>query len=134
MEANEGLKSRLHYDIEGAALWISYLVDCNLSLVDLLMKFSFLESPALYWYMRGHGSAMAAVFVNIRFGSMANDLAALSMAAPDRLIIDDSVNQLVNMDSVASGLGVLDAIITISNTGVHLAGGMELPVFLLCDD
>jgi hypothetical protein len=75
-----------------------------------------------------------AIFVNIQYGNVAVDWAVLQQAAPGRVVQDESVDQLVDMDRFASQLGALDAIVTISNTGAHLAGGMGLPVYLIRDD
>ncbi len=75
-----------------------------------------------------------AIFVNIQYGDVAADWAMLQQAAPGRVVQDESVDQLVDMDRFASQLGALDAIVTISNTGAHLAGGMGLPVYIIRDD
>jgi hypothetical protein len=75
-----------------------------------------------------------AIFVNIQYGNVAVDWEVLKEAAPGRVVRDESVDQLVDMDRFASQLGALDAIVTISNTGVHLAGAMGLPVCLVRDD
>ncbi len=74
------------------------------------------------------------IFVNIQYGDIAADLEVLRKAAPDRFIVDDSVDQLEDMDRFAAQLGALDAVVTISNTGAHLAGGMGVPTFLIRDD
>jgi hypothetical protein len=75
-----------------------------------------------------------AIFVNIQYGDVAADWAVLEKAAPGRVVRDESVDQLMDMDGFASQLGALDGIVTISNTGAHLAGGMGLPVCLIRDD
>ncbi len=75
-----------------------------------------------------------AIFVNIQYGDVAADWAVLEQAAPGRAVQDESVDQLVDMDRFAAQLGALDAVVTISNTGAHLAGGMGLPVCLIRDD
>lgn len=77
-----------------------------------------------------------ALFVDIQYGydNLAAARALLKMAAPDRLITDDSVDQMTDMDRFAAQLGALDAVVTISNTGAHLAGGLGVPVFLIRDD
>jgi hypothetical protein len=75
-----------------------------------------------------------AVFVSIQYGEVSGDLQVLQQAAPGRMIVDDSVDQLVDMDRFAAQLGALDAVVTISNTGAHLAGGMGVPTFLIRDD
>ncbi len=75
-----------------------------------------------------------AVFVSIQYGDIDADLEVLRNAAPDRLVVDDSVDQMTDMDGFAAQLGALDAAVTISNTGAHLAGAMEIPTCLIRDD
>ncbi len=75
-----------------------------------------------------------AMFISLQYGDVAADLAALRAAAPDRFLVDDSVDQMVDMDRFAAQLGALDGIVTISNTGAHLAGGMGVPTQLIRDD
>jgi len=82
----------------------------------------------------GMARGIDAIFVNIQYGNVAADWAVLEQAASGRVVRDESVDQLVDMDRFAAQLGALDAIVTISNTGAHLAGGMGLPVFLVRDD
>jgi len=75
-----------------------------------------------------------AVFVSLQYGDVAADMETLRRAAPERWIVDSSVDQLVDMDLFAAQLGALDAVITISNTGAHLAGAMGVPTLLVRDD
>lgn len=75
-----------------------------------------------------------AIFISLQYGDVAADLAALRAAAPDRFLVDDSVDQMVDMDRFAAQLGALDAVVTISNTGAHLAGGLGVPTQLIRDD
>ena len=75
-----------------------------------------------------------AIFINLQYGDVAKDLQLLKQAAPDRVITDETVDQLVDMDRFASQLGALDAVVTISNTGAHLAGAMKVPTLLIRDD
>jgi len=75
-----------------------------------------------------------AIFVNIQYGDVSAHWEVLKQAAPGRVVHDESVNQLVDMDGFASQLGALDAVVTISNTGAHLAGGMGMPLCLIRDD
>jgi hypothetical protein len=82
----------------------------------------------------GMARGIDAIFVNIQYGNVAADWAVLEQAASGRVVRDESVDQLVDMDRFASQLGALDAVVTISNTGAHLAGGMGLPIFLVRDD
>jgi hypothetical protein len=75
-----------------------------------------------------------AVFVSLQYGDVAADVEVLRRAAPDRWIVDETVDQLVDMDLFAAQLGALDTVVTISNTGAHLAGGMGVPTLLIRDD
>jgi len=75
-----------------------------------------------------------AVFVSLQYGDVAADEEVLRRAAPDRWIVDETVDQLVDMDLFAAQLGALDAVVTISNTGAHLAGAMGVPTLLIRDD
>jgi hypothetical protein len=65
---------------------------------------------------------------------VAADLEALRNASGRELIDDPSVDQLVDMDSFAAQLASLDAVVTISCTGAHLAGALDTPVILVRDD
>lgn len=75
-----------------------------------------------------------AVFVSLQYGDVAADVEMLRRAAPERWVVDASVDQLADMDRFAAQLGALDAVVTISNTGAHLAGAMGVPTLLLRDD
>ncbi len=75
-----------------------------------------------------------AIFINAQYGNVSEDLAALERAAPGRLINDTGIDQLSDMDGFAAQLAALDGMITISNTGAHLAGAMGLPLCLIRDD
>jgi len=75
-----------------------------------------------------------AIFVSIQYGDIDADLEILKEAAPGRFVVDDSVDQMKDMDRFASQLGALDSVATISNTGAHLAGAMGIPTSLIRDD
>ncbi len=75
-----------------------------------------------------------AIFVSIQYGDVDADLEILKAAAPGRIVVDDSVDQMTDMDRFAAQLGALDAVVTISNTGAHLAGAMGIPTCLIRDD
>ena len=75
-----------------------------------------------------------AIFVSLQYGAVAEDCRILKDAAPDRFIVDQSVDQLIDMDRFAAQIGCLDGVVTISNTGAHLTGAMGIPMFLIRDD
>jgi hypothetical protein len=74
-----------------------------------------------------------ATFVSLQYGSVVAALRTLRGRTPNKLIEDESVNQLRDMDGFAAQVAALDAVIAISNTGAHLAGALNVPTVLLRD-
>lgn len=73
-------------------------------------------------------------FVSLQYGSIENDLKVLTDGMPERILYDRTVDQLVDMDLFAAQVAAMDAVVTISNTGAHLAGALGIPsVFILGD-
>jgi hypothetical protein len=75
-----------------------------------------------------------ATFVSLQYGRADADLARLRAGHPIKLIHDASVDQLVDMDRFAAQIAALDAVVTISNTGAHLASALGMPCIILVDD
>lgn len=75
-----------------------------------------------------------ARYINVQYGDVAADLDILRHASGRELIDDPTVNQLEDMDTFAAQLASLDAVVTISCTGAHLAGALDVPVILVRDD
>jgi len=76
-----------------------------------------------------------AIFVVVQYGDVREDIEALAAAVgPDRLIVDEGIDQMRDMDRFASQLCALDGLITISNSGAHLAGALQVPTLLIRDD
>lgn len=73
-------------------------------------------------------------FVSLQYGDLRDGLAALRSGEEERLLHDPSVDQLVDMDRFAAQLAALDVVVTISNTGAHLAGAMGIPTIVLLGD
>ena len=90
-----------------------------------------LPSISLWQHLVG---SIQVTFVNAQYAASDDDLEALGSAAPSRFITDDSVDQLEDMDRFAAQLGSFDLLISISNTGAHLAGAMGVPTILIRDD
>jgi hypothetical protein len=78
--------------------------------------------------------AVPAQFVSLQYGDIGSNLAALGGGDPSRVIVDPDVDQLIDMDRFASQVAALDLIVTISNSGAHLAGAMGKPLILVRDD
>ena len=73
-------------------------------------------------------------FVSLQYGRIRGDLDLLCAGRPERIIYDETVDQLLDMDRFAAQLAALDAVVTISNTGAHLAGAMGIPTVVLLGD
>lgn len=52
----------------------------------------------------------------------------------DRVIVDRSIDQLIDMDVFAAQVAALDAVITITATLAHVAGALGVPTVALRDD
>jgi hypothetical protein len=80
-------------------------------------------------------SRFDGIFVDVQYSPLESDLKLFREAVgSDHFIHDSSVDQLEDMDRFAAQLGSLDALVTISNTGAHLAGAMGIPTVLIRDD
>lgn len=75
-----------------------------------------------------------ATFVSLQYGKVAGDLAKLQRNNPRTIVHDASVDQLVDMDRFAAQVAALDAVLSISNTGAHLAGALAVPSVIIVDD
>ncbi len=75
-----------------------------------------------------------ATFVSLQYGEISGALRRIGAGAQDKLLHDDSVDQLADMDRFAAQVASLDAVMTVSNTGAHLAGAMSVPSVMLRED
>lgn len=75
-----------------------------------------------------------ATFVSLQYGQIKPALRRLRNGNDARLIYDDSVDQMVDMDRFAAQIAALDAVVTISNTAAHLSGALGVPTVFLIDD
>ena len=83
---------------------------------------------------RGLIENIPAQFVSLQYGDVSGEIRKLSGDNPDRLIVDPGIDQLKEMDRFASQLAALDLVISISNSGAHLAGALGQPMILVRDD
>jgi hypothetical protein len=72
-------------------------------------------------------------FVSLQYGDVGPALAEFERQAPGRVIHDASVDQLSDMDRFAAQIAALDIVVTISNTGAHLAGALGVPAIVMLD-
>ncbi|RWF64201.1 MAG: hypothetical protein EOS26_31120 [Mesorhizobium sp.] len=75
-----------------------------------------------------------ATFVSLQYGQIKPALRRLRNGNDARLIYDDSVDQMIDMDRFAAQVAALDAVVTISNTAAHLSGALGVPTIFLIDD
>ncbi|TIQ38860.1 MAG: hypothetical protein E5X61_19395, partial [Mesorhizobium sp.] len=75
-----------------------------------------------------------ATFVSLQYGQIKPALRRLRNGNDGRLIYDDSVDQMIDMDRFAAQVAALDAVVTISNTAAHLSGALGVPTIFLIDD
>jgi hypothetical protein len=91
------------------------------------------DLPALeHWAQLIAG--VPARFVSLQYGDIADEVAVLNGGVPDRLLVDPEIDQLKDMDSFASQIAALDLVVSISNSGAHLAGALGQRMILVRDD
>ena len=83
-------------------------------------------APLLSW--------RSANFVSLQYGDIKRDLEVLQKFAGDRLIYDAEINQLVDLDGFAAQISALDAVVSISNTAIDMAGMLRAPTVHIRND
>jgi hypothetical protein len=78
--------------------------------------------------------AIPAQFVSLQYGDISGEIEQLTGNDRSRLIVDESVDQLKDMDRFASQIAALDLVISISNSGAHLTGALGQRMILVRDD
>ncbi|MDG4897523.1 hypothetical protein P9272_28680 [Mesorhizobium sp. WSM4976] len=73
-------------------------------------------------------------FVSLQYGDIGPALSELERHVPGRIIHDNSIDQLSDMDRFAAQIAALDMVVTISNTGANLAGALGVPTIIVLDD
>ena len=58
----------------------------------------------------------------------------LQELADGRMIYDTKINQLVDLDGFAAQIAALDAVVSISNTTIDMAGMLDAPTLHIRDD
>ena len=73
-------------------------------------------------------------FVSLQYGDIASDLEILQKLAGGRMIRDASIDQLVDLDGFAAQIAALDAVVSISNTTIDVAGMLGGSIVHIRDD
>jgi hypothetical protein len=72
--------------------------------------------------------------VSLQYGDIKHDLDVFRQFAEGRLINDPRIDQLVDLDTFAAQIAALDAIVSISNTTIDMAGMLGVPTLHIRDD
>jgi hypothetical protein len=91
------------------------------------------ELPGLLHWANLIG-ALNATFVSVQYGDVRADIEEMQTSSGAHIICDDTVDSLSNLDRFAAQIAALDAVVTISNTGAHMAGALDVPMFVILDD
>jgi hypothetical protein len=83
-------------------------------------------APLLRWKKAG--------IVSLQYGDIEHDVEALQNLADGRVIHDAEIDQLADLDGFAAQIAALDAIVSISNTTIDMAGMLGVPTVHICDD
>ena len=76
----------------------------------------------------------SATFVSLQYGDIERDLAVLQELTGGRVIHDTEINQLADLDGFAAQIAALDAVVSISNTTIDMAGMLGVPTLHVRDD
>lgn len=71
------------------------------------------------------------VFVNLQYGDCRDDLRAVEEAFGVRVVHDDSIDQMSDLDGLTAQVAALDLVISVSNTTAHVAGALGVPCWML---
>jgi glycosyl transferase family 2 len=74
-----------------------------------------------------------ARFISLQYGDVAGDVASFRALGPAPWS-DPEVDSLRDLDTYAAQVASLDAVVAISNTAVHMAGGLGIPTIVVLDD
>jgi tetratricopeptide (TPR) repeat protein len=66
-------------------------------------------------------------FVSLQYGDVVADIDAAQSQFGADIFVDPEVDQLASVDDFAAQVAAMDAIVSISNTTVHVAGALGLP-------
>jgi hypothetical protein len=92
------------------------------------------EAPIKFWVDLVKSINVVFVILQYKYDGYSSVVSALELAAPNRIIVDDSVNQLVDLDRFSAQLSILDAMVSTHSSDSHFAGALGVPTYLICDD
>jgi tetratricopeptide (TPR) repeat protein len=71
------------------------------------------------------------LFVNLQYGDTAAEIEAAAARYGAAIFADPEVDQMASLDDFAAQVGAMDAVVSISNTTVHVAGALGVPCVAL---
>jgi len=71
------------------------------------------------------------VFVNLQYGDCAGDLAAVRERLGVKVVQDEAIDPLADLDAFSAQVAAMDLVITVSNSTAHFAGALGRPTWLL---
>ena len=69
------------------------------------------------------------VFVNLQYEYQASEIAEIRAALGVEIVCDDTVDMSGDIDAPAAQVAAMDLVISVSNTVVHIAGALNVPVW-----
>jgi hypothetical protein len=75
-----------------------------------------------------------ATFVSLQYGDIEQDLELMREVTGGRVIHDPEIDQWTDLDGYAAQIAALDAVVSISNTTIDVAGMMGVPTVHVRDD
>ena len=72
-----------------------------------------------------------ATFVDLQYGNTQAERSQLETKTGIKLVHDDRIDQMQDLDGFASQVAAMDMVISISNTTVHMAGALGVPTWAL---
>lgn len=70
-------------------------------------------------------------FVDLQYGDTLAQRQAFEAETGIRIVHDETIDQLADLDAFAAQVAAMDLVISISNTTVHMAGGLGVPTWVL---
>lgn len=81
--------------------------------------------------LAGATQGLDVAFVSLQYGEQSEALAAARAATGREIIRDPAIDPVRDVDGFAAQVAGLDAVVSISNTTVHVAGGLGVPTLML---
>jgi hypothetical protein len=92
------------------------------------------EAPIKFWVDLVKSINAVFVILQYKYDGYDSIVKTLKLVAPDRIIVDDSVNQLSDLERFSAQLSTLDAMVSTHSSDSHFASALNVPTYLICDD